>query len=400
MDSEKERNNEAEEPPHSGRSWTVAVIANVKGKCVFPADAPEDADAEFDKESTVNAIRESIESDGHRTVFLPADETLPTQIQEIKPDICFNIAEGIGSDGREAQVPGLLEMLHIPYTASRVVANAVSLNKVMTKEVWRSHHLPTAKFQQFIDADEEIDPELKYPLFAKPACEGTGMGIDDSGVVYNEKQLRCRLAFLAQTYKQPILVEEYLPGREFTVGVLGRPGAVQYSSMPHRYEADGFIRLPVSEVDITRSTSPKTYSHAAKCMDLGEETGVLVTCPAHIPDDLRDQMQTLAIRAHQAITALDVSRVDFRLDADGNPNILEINTLPGLTPDFSDLCMIANAAGLTYRDLILEILYLGASRYGLMKQESLKIPVRKEIFAYRGVTSYPLPGRVANPMAM
>jgi D-alanine-D-alanine ligase-like ATP-grasp enzyme len=361
---------ETEEPPHSGKRWTVGVIANVKGKCLLPAGAPEDAEAEFDHESTVNAIQAAIESDGHRAVFLPADATLPTRIQELQPDICFNISEGMGPDGREAQVPGLLELLHIPYTASRIVANAVSLNKAMTKQVWRAHNLPTARFQEFTDACAPIDAELCYPLFVKPAREGTGMGVDDSSLVNNETELRRRVEWMLTVYNQPALVEEYLPGREFTVGVLGRPDAALYGRFPQMYAADGFMRLPILEVDLSRSVTPTSYGHLVKTIPLGAEGAADCVCPArNVSPELVAELQGLAIRAHQAITALDVSRVDFRLDAEGHPHLIEINTLPGLTPGYSDLWMIADAAGLPYRDLILEILYLGASRYGLMNEK-------------------------------
>ncbi|NTV37086.1 MAG: D-alanine--D-alanine ligase, partial [Anaerolineaceae bacterium] len=191
--------------PRPARSWRVAVIANIKGESVLPASSPADAGAEFDKKETIQAIQAAIESDGHSTVFIPANANLPFALREFCPDICFNIAEGEGGDGREAQVPALLEMMHIPYTASRVEANAIGLDKTMTKRIWRQQGLPTAVFQEFATGNEPIDPELSYPLFVKPAREGTGMGMGADSVVHNDDQLRRRVRWVIETYNQPAL---------------------------------------------------------------------------------------------------------------------------------------------------------------------------------------------------
>ena len=133
--------------PRPARPWRVAVIANVKGETSLPIDAPADAGAEFDRKETIDEIMRSIESDGHTAFLLSADTNLPFVLREIHPDLCFNIAEGMSGDSREAQVPALLEMLQIPYTASRVLANAIGLDKTMTKRIWRQQGLPTADFQ-------------------------------------------------------------------------------------------------------------------------------------------------------------------------------------------------------------------------------------------------------------
>jgi D-alanine-D-alanine ligase len=369
---EQEQEQEAEKPPslrpRPARPWRVAVIANVKGETALPFDAPPDAGAEFDRRETVQSIQDAIESDGHSTRFLSADHTLLDTLREYRPDICFNIAEGIMGDSREAQVPALLEMLRIPYTASRVLANAIGLDKTLTKRIWRDQGLPTAPFQEFITGKEPLDPDLRFPLFVKPAREGTGMGMDEHSIVENEVQLRRRVSWIIRSYKQPALVEAYLPGREFTVGVLGRADAPQWAHNPTLYRKDGFHRFPVLEVDNSNTITPGVYGHLAKTLHPGEAGVPGFLCPAPIDTALAEALSALAIRAHQAIGALDVSRVDIRLDGEGHPRLLEINTLPGLTPGFSDLCVIAQAEGISYRDLILEILYLGASRFGLLVQ--------------------------------
>jgi len=360
--------------PRPERSWRVAVIANLKGETPLPFDAPADAGAEFDRIETIQAVQAAIESDGHRTAFLPADASLPFTLRDFNPDICFNFAEGISGDGREAQVPALLELFGIPYAASRVVANAVGLDKTMTKRIWAEMGLPTARYQEFASGYEPLARSLRFPMFVKPAREGTGMGMDLGAICYDEKQLRQRVHWVVNNYHQPALVEEFLPGREFTIAVLGRKDAALYSRHPEWYGPDGFHRFPALEVDSSTSVTPGIYGHKAKTLHEWDDGVPGFLCPANVERGLFDLLQNLAIAAHQAIGTCDVSRVDIRLDSAGQPRLLEINTLPGLTPDFSDLCVIANAEGISYRDLILEILYLGASRYGMLQPRPVEVP--------------------------
>jgi D-alanine-D-alanine ligase len=372
---------EDEKPPSfapTENSWLVAVLANIKDDDTeLPSDVPADALADFDHIETIRAIQAAIESAGHRTVFIQADSNLPYALKNIQPDICFNIAEGLGGDGREAQVPGILEMLRIPYTGSRVVTNAVSLDKTLTKRIWRDRRLPVAPFQEFSTGDEPLRPDLRFPLFVKPAREGTGMGVDTKAIVNTETELRERTRWIIQTYHQPALVEHYLPGREFTVAVMGRADSKRYSRHPEWYDVDGFHRFPIMELDSSCSITPGIYSNAAKSKDIGEDGAPEFYCPAQLDDELAKKLQYYAWRAHNVLGAHDISRVDIRLDAKGQPCLIEINTLPGLTPNFSDLCVIANADGISYEELILEILYLGAARWGLLEARKLSSSLQK-----------------------
>lgn len=348
--------------------WKVAVLANIKDdNQPKPEGVPPDAFADFDHIETVEALRAAIEADGHTSVFIHADRDLPYALKEEKPDICFNIAEGLGGDAREAQVPALLEMLGIPYTGSRVLTNGISLDKTLTKRIWRDRRLPVAPFQEFQFGDEPLRPELKFPLFVKPAREGTGMGVDMNAIVNNERELRERAQYILSTYQQPALVETFLPGREFTVGILGRADSKLYSRHPEWYEKDGFHRFPVLELDTGNTEGLWVYTNEAKSKDVGPKGNEGFFCPAEIDADLEKKLKHLALRAHQILNALDVSRTDIRLDEEGNPRLIEINTLPGLTPSYSDLCLQAEAEGIPYTDLVLEILYLGASRWGMVE---------------------------------
>jgi D-alanine-D-alanine ligase len=218
-----------------------------------------------------------------------------------------------------------------------------------------------------VTGDEPLLQHLTFPLFVKPAREGTGMGMDGGSIVYDEPQLRQRVKWVVETYRQPALVEDYLPGREFTIGVLGRGDAARYSRRPELYDADGFHRFPVLEVDNSRSITPGVYGNLAKTLHDGDSGIPEFICPADVDPELERKLIDLAIRGHLGIGAVDVSRLDIRLDAVGEPRLLEINSLPGLSPGFSDLCVIAEAEGLSYQDLILEILYLGAARFGMLQ---------------------------------
>jgi D-alanine-D-alanine ligase len=366
--------------PHPAGPWKVAVLANIKehGK-PLPKGVPPDAGADFDYIETIDQIRAAIETDGHKTLFIQADAELPFALRETKPDICFNIAEGLGGDGREAQIPALLELFKIPYTGSRVMANTISLEKTLTKRIWRDRRLPVAPFQEFIIGDESLRPEMRFPLFVKPAREGTGMGVDPKAIVNNEAELRERVDYILRLYKQPALVETYLSGREFTVGLIGRWDSKKYSRHPEWYdEKHGYHVFPILELDSSRSVTPGIYSQASKSKSVGEDGAPGYFCPAEVPPELNKKLQNLAVRAHMAVKAIDVSRTDIRLDAKGEPVLMEINTLPGLTPGFSDLCLEAASEGIGYEDLILEILYLGASRWGMVEARELPVDPKKE----------------------
>ncbi len=357
--------NKDDKPPSQG-PWKVAVIANIKDEHQErPAGVPPDAFADFDHIETINSIRGAIETDGHKTLFLEATPELPYRLKEEKPDICFNIAEGLGGDAREAQTPALLEMLGVPYTGSRVLTNAIALDKTLTKRIWRDRNLPVAPFQEFIEGNEHLRQSMQFPLFVKPAREGTGMGVDTKAKVESEAELRERVLYIIENYRQPALVEAYLPGREFTIGQIGRSGAQLKSRHPEWYSPRGFHQFPILELESSRSSTPGIYSHEAKAHLIGEEGAPQYLCPADVDEELARKMKRLVLRAHNLLGALDVSRVDVRLDAAGQPRLIEINPLPGLTPGYSDLCIQAAAEGISYEELILEILYLGASRWGL-----------------------------------
>jgi D-alanine-D-alanine ligase len=344
--------------------WRVALIYNLKYHVSVEPGAPPDALAEYDSVETVQALEDALLAGGHEVVHLEADETLVDTVRQTAPDICFNIAEGLRGDARESQVPALLEMLGIPYTGSKVLAHAISLDKAATKRVWRDVGLCTTPFQVLRWGDEPLDRELTWPLFVKPLHEGTGMGINGHSIVHDEAALRRQARWLIQTYRQPALVEPYLPGREFTVGLIGNTRSPLKPRWNNFYDERGFHVFPVLEIDANVGAGKGLYNAASKSFDPGEAGAPLYLCPADIPAALEAEMKEQAVMAFEAIDALDLSRVDFRLGGDGRPYLIEINTLPGLNPVLSDLCIMARAEGVHYTDLINEILHLAAERYG------------------------------------
>ena len=248
-------------------------------------------------------------------------------------------------------------------TASQVLTHAVSLDKVVAKRIWRDSGLPTAPFQAFYHGDEPLDPALRFPLFVKPSREGTGMGINSSSVGEDEAGLRRQVAWVLSTYRQPALVEAYLPGREFTVGLVGNRLAPGEAALADFYDARGYHVLPVLEIDVSKvSGANQLYTgHIKSKTPLAPQYLV----PAPISEALRDELQTLAVAAFEAIGGLDVSRVDLCFGADGRPYLLEIYTLPGLNFIISDIVLAARGEGVTYETLIQEILRQAMHRYGL-----------------------------------
>ena len=346
--------------------WRVALLYNLKHHAPVAPDAPPDGLAEYDSEETVTALADGLRAGGHEVIPLEGDVTLLDTIRQAHPDICFNVCEGHRGDARESHVPALLEMLGIPYTGSKVLAHALSLNKAATKRIWHDLCLPTPSFQVFCRGDELLDWQLAFPLFVKPVCEGSGMGINGRSIVHNEAELREQVRWVIQTYRQPALVEGYLPGQEFTVGLIGNALAPGERPPSELYDEAGFHLFPVLEIDPTVGAGQGLYNAEAKSYYPGEEGAPLYLCPADTLPPLEAKLKHLAVAAFEALGALDVSRVDFRLGADGWPYLLEINTLPGLNPTLSDLCIMARAEGMDYADLINEILNLAAERYELV----------------------------------
>ncbi len=368
----------------------VALLANLKKNAPHLPGLSPDHWADLDSESTIEALVAAIEAGGHTCVFYEGNADLYDRLRANRPDICFNICEGHFGDGREAQVPALLEMLRLPYTGSKVLTLALALDKPMTKRVLMWHDLPTPAFQTFESPDEALDDDMLFPLFVKPAREGTGMGVSARSIVHTEAELREQLAETITRYHQSALVERFIAGREVTVGLVGNISGIAARRLPSRFygagkrdysaaglaalKAGGMTFLPPLEVDLAPyRESDAVYSNRLKT-EIPEQLEYL--CPAPLTGDELRQLNWLTAAVFRVTGCHDVARVDFRLDdSDGfRPYILEVNPLPGLSPGISDLVIEAEAHGIGHTELVNMILEAAIIRYGLTTGRAISTP--------------------------
>jgi D-alanine-D-alanine ligase len=297
----------------------------------------EQETAEFDREDTIDAIENAILRLGFKTERIGNVMALIRQLNDGRRwDIVFNICEGLYGIGREAQVPALLEAYRIPYVFSGPVVLALTLHKALTKRVVRDAGILTPDFVVIDEITQTDDVYLDYPLFAKPLAEGTGKGIDSKSVVNNRAELKKLCSELLEKYKQPVLVESFLPGREFTVGITGTGNNARV--------------VGVMEVSLNNEAEKDVYSFKNK-----EECETLVK---YIPlkGKLADEAISLSLKAYRVLECLDAGRVDVRLDAQGRPQFIEINPLAGLHPEHSDLPILCSLHGISYLQLMEQIM--------------------------------------------
>lgn len=317
----------------------------------------QDMFAEWDTIETITAVKDAL-SVYHNVTMVEADLNAFEKFKEISPDIVFNIAEGFYGISREAQIPAMLDMLNIPYTGSDPLTLSVCLDKSRAKEILTYYNIPNAKFK-VVDSLNEIDQiNLNFPVIVKPIAEGSGKGIYSSSFVNSREELSREAERILLEYNQPALVEEYLAGREFTVAILGNGNEAK--------------ALPVIEIDF--SPFPENfvpiYSYEAKwILDTKDNQLDIFSCPAKIDDLLEEKIKKVSLAAFKVLKCKDWSRIDLRLDASGEPHIIEINPLPGILPDPKENSCFpkaARAAGMNYETMINSVLFAAAKRYGLV----------------------------------
>jgi D-alanine-D-alanine ligase len=326
----------------------IGIMFNLKGE---PPDdgEPPDSHAELDSESTVNAVAEALKAYGHDVCLIEGNDTAYLKLRSRHLDIVFNMCEGVRGESRESHIPAILEMLGIPYTGSGPLALALTLDKPLAKKVLSYHEIPTPRFKVF-DPEALLDGRgLTFPVFVKPAHEGSSMGIASSCHCDNLAELRAEVKRLTGLYHEPVLVEEYLPGEEFTVGILGNKKPVLFPVMQINFDA-----IPEEHGRI--------YSRRFKT-DWSED--IYYLCPAPVSSELEKQLKDTALRTYRVLGCRDLSRVDLRLDRNGVPNVLEVNPLPGMTPGFSDYPRIAEKGGWSYGELVNGILETALRRQNL-----------------------------------
>jgi D-alanine-D-alanine ligase len=315
--------------------------------------------AELDSQETIDYVREALMSGGNEVILIEADGDAYAKLNREKSDvdIVFNIAEGLRGESRESYIPAICDMLEIPYTGSGVLTLGMCLNKVRAKEILRYYGIPTPDFQVFRSKDDKLDPglELKSPLIVKLLHEGSQMGLSRDSIVCSEEDLRDRVTYLMHEYGEPVIVEEFLDGREFTVGILGNEEPIILPIVEALFESGQKTRL------FTPDEPLLPFIPKGVAINLKERS----VCPADVDEDLRREIEEIALNAYRALDCRDWCRIDLRMTRDGDiPNVLELNPIAGIDPSYL-LPRAAKAAGISYERLISMILEFGAKRYGM-----------------------------------
>jgi len=345
---------EIAEPPSNSRHHSV--VGSVEQQ-VETRIAP-DLYAEWDDRETIIAVQAALE-ERHNVTLVEADESAYERLHSHRPDIVFNIAEGFYGVSREAQIPAILEMLQIPYTGSDPLTLGICLDKSRVKEILSFYSIPTSEFVVISSLSEINTVPNTFPKIVKPLHEGSSKGIYNSSVVSSHHKLQEEVFRVIETYHEPVLIEDFLPGREFTVALLGNGTNVEV--------------LPIIELklDLLPSEANRIYSYEAKWVwdTVDNPLHELHECPARIDTSLKDRIEKVCREAFRILRCRDWCRIDVRLDADGVPNILELNPLPGIIPNpdaHSCFPTAARAAGMSYNEMINRVLDTALLRYGMM----------------------------------
>jgi len=331
----------------------IGLVYNLKR--IEPLPSVIDQYAEFDDISTINSIAEVLSSVGD-VLKVEANEDAYSKLRHERPDIVFNIAEGLKGESRESYIPSILEMLNIPYTGSGPLTLSIALNKAFSSDLLSSKGIRTPRHCVCNKVDDIRLLEKNYPLVVKPLHEGSSKGVWNSSLVNEEKSLKKMVKNIITSYSQPALVEEFIRGREFTVAMIGNnPPSL----------------LPVVEVRLDRLPvhANKIYSYEAKWIwDTCENPIEIFDCPANLTSAIYEDLKSTVLNTFSILGCRDICRIDVRLNHEGYCYVLDVNPLPGLIKDpRANSCFpkAARMAGFTYDDLIKSILYYALERYGM-----------------------------------
>lgn len=314
-----------------------------------PSGAPDDFLEEYDSPATIEAIEGALRGLGHTPVRLGGGRDFLERVLADAPDLVFNIAEGFGSRSREAHVPAVLEMLGVPYTHSDPLTLAVTLDKGVAKRLAASAGVRTPRFVVVSEAAQAASLGLELPVIVKPLWEGSSKGIRNSSRITDPGALGPTVAKLLADYGEPVLVEEFCPGPEFTVGVVGTGrdarvlGALEI--VPRRAKPEEFVY----SLEVKRNWEVEVEYHV----------------PPRRPAEVVADVERVALDAYRALDCRDVGRVDVRLDRSGKASFLEVNPLPGIHPVTGDLCILARGRGVSYDRLIAEVVASARKRWGI-----------------------------------
>jgi D-alanine-D-alanine ligase len=335
----------------------IAFTYNVKHNTSYSLSS-EQTDLEFDSQEVIDAIDSTLKELGHTVLRIEADldafSKLRANANNI--DIVFNVAEGLGGDARESQIPLFCEMLDIPYTHSSPTTHALKLDKHLTKQLLHCHGINVPKSQIFTSASDTLSSDLKFPLIVKPLKQGSSKGIFNDSVVNSSEELTRIVEKVLMDFDRAALVEEYIDGREFTVAMLGNPPEI-LPIIEQRFDflPAGFNKVAGYELK---------WIYEDKLANLSDA----YVCPAKVTKELEESIHDTCNKAWEVLNVKDCARIDLRVSSEGKVYFIEINTLPGINPDENSICYFvtaARAAGLSYKDMIARILASAMSRYGI-----------------------------------
>lgn len=335
--------------PLPGSALNIGLVYNLKK---YTETKVVDLQAEYDSIETVNAIKSALEAKGNNVILLEADRELPGKLSNAKVDIAFNIAEGLTGRSREAQVPVLLDFYGIPYTGSDSTTLVIALDKSLTKHLLSSLKVRTPKSVLFYPDSPITKPQLQYPVIIKPNAEGSSKGISDNSIARSFDELREITEYNFNLYNCPMISEEYIEGREFTVGILGNKG-------------DMTVFPPMEILFHNFDNQFPIYSYNVK---QNYEKYIEYKCPADITKTLAGEFATMSAKIFNTLGCRDFARIDYRMSEDGRIYFLEINPLPGLAPGYSDFPMIAEHNAMNYSDLVNNVLSAAIKRLGKEKR--------------------------------
>ena len=307
-------------------------------------------EAEYDDISTIEAIKEALQTIPCEVKLVEVSENPIEQLLSDRPDIVFNIAEGTNGRGREAQIPAILNFLGIPFTGSDETTMCLTLDKQVAKILVSSYGIKTPRFKVISSNNYTIEG-LSYPLIVKPNAEGSSKGILSSSIAKNKDELKSIVDSQFSKDYHELLIEEYIDGREFTVGLLGNGDSVKvFKPMEIVFKNKKF---PIYSYDVKKDF--KKY--------------VDYTILSDIKESVLEELTLVAKKIYDIFHCYDMARIDFRVDSNDEIYFIEINPLPGLAPNYSDFPMLAELGGTDYTALILEILRTALIRNGISYEE-------------------------------
>ncbi|MGB9883536.1 MAG: D-alanine--D-alanine ligase family protein [Microgenomates group bacterium] len=335
---------------------TIVLLFNQRHICPDPNDPRSQLEADFDDPETTYWQIKHLKKLGYRVIPIEANEKAYFKLHRLrkKIDLVFNVAEGIYGFDREAQMPAILEMLQIPYLGSRPLTEAIILDKAKTKEILIANKIPTLKFQVIKNVKEKLIKDLSFPLIVKPIAQGSSAGITNDSVVDNFSKLYKKIEQLIRVFNQPVLVEPFLKGREFSVAMMGNPPKIlpiiepNHKILPKNY-------LPFDSLEV------KWY------FEENEESKNYLQCPAIIEGKLEKKLKKICLATWEALQIRDWCRIDIKCDDEENPYVLEVNSPPGIIPPEVSLTsyfpLAARASGIDYDELLKQLIEIALKRY-------------------------------------